>query len=172
MTVEQVHSYTPGNGADATIDGQRCFVPEDPSNRHWQQLLEWEAAPDNSWPIPPAPTLAELKRSKLDELAAIRWASETGGLDVAEFTVKTDENSTAKLTAAAVKAEKDPTFTVRWKVAPGVFVELDAPTIIVISDAVLTHVQERFDLEAELSEQIMAAASKTALAAIDITAGW
>lgn len=39
----EIHTYREGQGVDATIDGARMSIPEDPANRHWQMIKEWEA---------------------------------------------------------------------------------------------------------------------------------
>lgn len=109
---------------------------------------------------------------KLAALAARRWQAETGGIVVGGLAVKTDAETSAKLTAAYVQAEKNAAFTVRWKVETGVFVTLDAATIIALGDAVTVHVQACFNREDELTTAILAAADAAALEAIDIESGW
>lgn len=118
------------------------------------------------------PTLEDLRAAKLAELADRRWQAETGGTTVAGTPIKTDAESTGKITAAYVRASANPAFTVRWKVDTGVFVTLDAATIIAIGDAVTAHVQACFDMEDTLTTAILAAEDAAALGDIDIEAGW
>lgn len=125
----------------------------------------WNVKPDgyytpDEWaalhPLP-EPTLAELKAVKLAEIAAARYAAETGGCTVDGVTIATDRGSQALLTAAVVTARLDPEFKTRWKCADGHFVTLDAMQLRAIGDAVIAHVEACFAREGELSEQIDAA---------------
>lgn len=116
--------------------------------------------------------LAEMKATKLAALAARRWQAETGGIVVGGLSVKTDEDTQRKITGAYVQALQNPSFTVKWKIATGVFVTLDDATILVIGDAVTAHIQSCFDKEADLTADILAAADEAALDALDIESGW
>lgn len=60
QTIE-VHGYTENGSIEATIEGVRWVVPDDPSNRHRQMIAEWEAEGNTIPPYePPAPTLPPL----------------------------------------------------------------------------------------------------------------
>lgn len=118
------------------------------------------------------PTLEQARDAKLADLAARRWQAETGGMLIGGMPVKTDRESIAKIMAAYVQAQDNPTFSVNWKVDAGVFVPLDAATLIVVGDAVTTHVQACFDKEMAISAEIMTAPDIAALDAIDIETGW
>ena len=85
------------------------------------------------------------KERKRSEIAAARFEAETAGIDG----IKTDRESQALITGAALKAMQDNTYTCKWKGIDG-FVELTAPQIIAVADAVRQHVQSCFDKEAEL----------------------
>jgi len=102
--------------------------------------------------------LEAAKERKRSEIAAARWEAETAGIDVNGFTVRTDRESQALITGAALKAMQDSTYSCRWKTESG-FVELTAPQILAIADAVRAHVQSCFDREAELVALIEAAES-------------
>jgi len=102
--------------------------------------------------------LEAAKERKRSEIAAARWEAETAGIDVNGFTVRTDRESQALITGAALKAMQDSTYSCRWKTESG-FVELTAPQILAIADAVRAHVQSCFDREAELLPLIEAATS-------------
>lgn len=115
---------------------------------------------------PQAPTFDELKTAKYDEIAAARYAAETGGCTVDGVTIATDRGSQALLTAAVVTARIDPEFKTRWKCADGRFVTLDAMQLRAIGDAVIAHVEACFAREGELYEQIDAAQTPKDLAAI------
>jgi hypothetical protein len=93
--------------------------------------------------------LQDAQDSKKAEIAAARWEAETAGIDVNGFTVRTDRESQALITGAALKAMQDSEYSCRWKGVSG-FIELTAPQILAIADAVRAHVQSCFDREAEL----------------------
>ena len=103
---------------------------------------------------PPPPSLEELKAAKAAEMAAARFEAETAGIDG----IKTDRESQALITGAALKAMQDSAYSCRWKTESG-FVELSALQISAIADAVRAHVQSCFDREAELVALIEAAES-------------
>jgi len=67
--------------------------------------------------------------------------------------VKTDRESQALLTGAALKAMQDPEYSCWWKAADG-WEKLDAKTILYLAEAVREHVQSCFDREKELSERL------------------
>ena len=106
---------------------------------------------------------AKAKEAKKAEIATARHNAEIAGVNG----IKTDRESQALITGAALKAMQDPDYTCRWKGIDG-FVTLTAPQIIAIADAVRAHVQSCFDHEAELQPLIEAATTETELDAI----GW
>ena len=114
----------------------------------------------------PEPTFDELKAAKYEEIAAARYAAETGGCTVDGVTIATDRGSQALLTAAVVSARLDPEFKTQWKCADGRFKQLDAFQLRAIGDAVIAHVERCFAREGELCELIDAAQTAEDLAAI------
>ena len=110
-------------------------------------------------------SLESIKEAKLAEIAAARYAQETGGLVVNGATIRTDRESQALITGAALKASTDESYSCRWKTVEG-FVELTAAQIIAIADAVRDHVQASFDREAELVALVDAAETVEELEAI------
>lgn len=127
-------------------------------------LAAWGDAP--TIPDDPAPTFDELKAAKRDEIAAARYAAETGGIEVDGVTIATDRGSQALLTAAVVMARLDPEFKTQWKCADGRFKQLDAFQLRSIGDAVIAHVEACFAREGELCELIDAAQTPEDLDAI------
>jgi hypothetical protein len=99
--------------------------------------------------------LAGAKEAKLAELAEARWNEEVGGLAVNGVTVLTDDRSKALLTGAVDKARNDPKFTTTWKSSGGIWVTLDAKTIIAIGEAVSAHVQSCFSKECALASKVL-----------------
>ena len=103
-----------------------------------------------------AAILAGAKAAKKQEIAAARYAAEIAGVTVGGVTVRTDRESQALITGAALKATQDGTYSCTWKSESG-FVTLKAATVLAVADAVRTHVQGCFDLEAAKCAQIDAA---------------
>lgn len=118
------------------------------------------------------PSVADRKTQMLAALAARRFVAEEAGTNRLGSPMATDRITQVKLTGAYVKASADNAYSVRWKVAPGLFVTLDAANIIAIGDAVAGYVQDCFDREDELTTAILAASTHGGLDAIDINTGW
>ena len=110
-------------------------------------------------------TLDEAKAAKRAEIAAARFAAETGGIVVGGAEIRTDRESQAMITGAALKAIQDAEYTCSWKADAG-FVELSAPQILAIADAVRAHVQSCFDRERALLALIDAAGTPEDLEAV------
>lgn len=121
----------------------------------------------------PELTFEEKVAAKFAALSDRRFAAETGGIIFNGVPIQTDRSTAAILTAAYVLANENPEYVIpNWKAATGVFISLDAPTILAVSGAVRDHIQACFNHEAALSAQILAAEDEAALDAIDINAGW
>lgn len=123
-------------------------------------------------PAPPVLTFAEKKAAKLAELADVRWQHETGGMVFNGYEVSTDVISQTKIIGAVVGVQIDPTATIKWKMADGEFVTLDAAALVALGSAIRAHVQACFDNEAALASLISVAADEADLDEIDLTAGW
>ena len=108
-----------------------------------------------------APSFEDLRARKYREIATARYNAEIAGING----IKTDRESPALITGAALKAMQDSEYICRWKSENG-FVTLTAPQIIAIADAVRAHVQSCFDHEAELIPLIEAATTEAELDAI------
>lgn len=92
----------------------------------------------------------DLKTDLKAYAAQKRWQKEVGGITVGGIPIATDDRSKMLIGFARVKADKDPSFTTKFKNADGVFSPIDAATIIVISDAVVAHVDACFEIEEEV----------------------
>ncbi len=110
-------------------------------------------------------TVTEAKAAKKQEIAAARYAAEIAGVAVGGVVVKTDRESQALITGAALKALQDAEYVCSWKTDAG-FVELSAPQILAIADAVRAHVQAQFDHERALLALIDAAGTLEDLEAV------
>ena len=100
--------------------------------------------------------LDKLKVVKICEVAQSRYASEISGITVDNIKIKTDRESQALITGAALQVLLDPAYTCNWKTESG-FVTLTSEQIQAVAVAVRQHVQGCFDREAVLIEQIEAA---------------
>ena len=111
---------------------------------------------DYSQIITPEDKFNKAKEAKYQEIASDRYANETAGITVDNIKIKTDRESQALITGAALQALQDSTYTCQWKTEAG-FVSLTAEQIQAVAVAVRQHVQGCFDREAVLIEQIEAA---------------
>lgn len=128
---------------------------------------------NGSWVLRAAlPTLEEFRAGKLVELAGLRWEKETGGTNFNGMPVATDAVSQTKYIDAVVGAQIDPNAVIKWKMADGTFVPLDAAAITAVAMAVRAHVQVCFDNEALLKAQVEAAVTAEEIAAVDLNIGW
>ncbi|GHV42551.1 hypothetical protein FACS1894187_24840 [Synergistales bacterium] len=113
------------------------------------------------------PTLEEAKIAKLSEIAAARFAAETGGVVINGngISIDTSRESQALITGAALQATIDSAYSCRWKTTNG-FVEFTSEMILAVAVAVRQHVQACFDREADLSELVDAAATVEEIEAV------
>jgi hypothetical protein len=111
--------------------------------------------------------LDTLKRALLADLAALRFARETGG----SGGFRTDRESQALITGAALAATLDPAYTVDWKGESG-WITLTASELLAAAQAVRAHVQACFTRERVLAQAIAAAPDADAALAIDLRHGW
>ncbi|RLB93298.1 MAG: hypothetical protein DRH26_04225 [Deltaproteobacteria bacterium] len=102
---------------------------------------------------------------KLEELAALRFEKETGGLLFGGTTIRTDRETQAVITGAYVKAKEDANRSVLFKGESG-WVEIDSPTMIQLGTAIDAHVQACFRREGELAVLVNIDPET------DITTGW
>ncbi len=121
--------------------------------------------PISSYTPPPPTPFSELKAAKKAEIAQARYNAEIAGVTINGVSIKTDRESQGLITGAALKALQDNTYTCKWKGIDG-FVELTAPQIIAVADAVRAHVQSCFDHEAELLPLVETATTEAELEAI------
>jgi hypothetical protein len=67
--------------------------------------------------------------------------------------IDTGRDSQALITGATVQAMLDPAYSLRWKTSTG-FVDLTAEQIIAVATAARGHVQNCFNREAELLNEV------------------
>lgn len=129
-------------------------------------------APD---PVPDQPTLAEAIAAKLQELSAIRYQKETGGFSFNGVSIATDDRSKTLLMGARIEAKEaidsGGDYVISWKSLDG-FIDINAVTIIAISNAMRAFVQACFNAEKTHTAAISALALVDDVTAYDLTTGW
>ncbi len=97
----------------------------------------------------PEETLESVRRDKLLEIEAWRYAEETKGVYINGNLISTTRDSQASLTATFTSMKEGFINTVNWKMADGTFVTLSLSDITAIAQAVVSHVQSCFAREAD-----------------------
>ena len=95
----------------------------------------------------PGMTLAEYAAAK-------RWEYEVSGITFNNIRVATDDRSKMLISGAREAALKDENFKTKWKSQNGEFIELSSIDIIEISDLVLSHISNCFELESIIISKI------------------
>ena len=109
--------------------------------------------------------LSNAKGRKLADIASARYEAEIAGVEAGGMTIKTDRESQALITGAALQAFVDPDYTCTWKTVDG-FVELTSLQIKGAAMYVRSHVQGCFNKEATLVAQVQEAETPEELEAI------
>lgn len=92
-------------------------------------------------------SLDEAKKIKKQEIADARYQTEIAGITVGGHFVATDDRSKSLIFAAAGRARADAAYTVGWKKANGEWVDLTAPEIIAVDEALTQWVEDCFSRE-------------------------
>ena len=106
------------------------------------------------------------KQFARDNFAQKRYDFEVGGINVNGIDVRTDRLTVDRIYQARFLANEDNTFTTDWKLSNGVFLTIDAATIIAISDAVTAHIKDSFQKEKAANDSVTAATTIQELTAI------
>lgn len=115
--------------------------------------------------VAPEKTFNELKADKKAEIAAARYEYEIAGVVFGGVRVTTDREDQSMITAVALSAVVDPTYTTVWKGADG-YLNLDAAGVLSLARMVGAHVEAAFAAEKRLAEQIDAAQTQEDLDAV------
>lgn len=122
--------------------------------------------PEIETPADPVDDTEAQKLIKTQELAALRYEKEIGGIALPDGTqINTERDSQALINGAFSASLLNPDIIIDWKGENG-WVQIDAEQITAIAQAVTMHVQACFTRERELSELIELDVNA------DITAGW
>ena len=111
--------------------------------------------------------IEDIMRAKASDLAAIRFQKETAG--VGGF--RTDRESQALLTGAALAATIDAGYTVDWKGSDG-WMTMNATQLLQAAQLIRAHVQACFSNERAHSAAIAALQTQQEVIDYDITTGW
>lgn len=129
-------------------------------------------APAAAAPQAPAEdTLQALQARLLQDVAAKRWAVETGGITVVGLRVATGIEDQNRITSVVANAELAQVDAVDFKGADA-WATLTVPQVRAVAGAVARHVQRCYSAERAHAEAIAALAGIDAARAYDTTAGW
>ncbi len=109
----------------------------------------------------------QVKEMKCRDIAASRFAIETGGITVAGAPVATDRASQAMLSGAVLSVTRNPALMIDWKNADGSWTQIDKATVEAIADAVTAHVQACFSAERARCAALAALTDFAAVVAFD-----
>lgn len=124
-----------------------AMIPEAPGNRDWEAYLLWKE--EGNEPEPEF-TEEEVRKQLAERIAAKRYEKEGAGLTIAGATVYTDRETQSKLTAASMRAQRDPDYVVNWKCVDGSFITMDSTMIMHVADMAGDYVQACYNREGEL----------------------
>jgi hypothetical protein len=140
------------------------WIGPDGSRRAFKAGDDWQSvngtydaklirAENGSWSLQSA---ADARKAALYAHAAKRrWGRETSGITVGQLSIPTDERTQSVLTAAYARAKADKAYSIpRWKLGPGVYAPLSNAQIVALGEAVVSHVQACFDLNADVDALI------------------
>jgi hypothetical protein len=117
----------------------------------------------------------EVLRDRLvGEVTALRRVKQAMPTMFMGMAVPTDDVTVGRITAAAYLMSANPQSpqTRRWKIANGVWVDLDKTALVGMGTAIASHIQDCFEREEALHTVLASAETVDDLAAIDIEAGW
>ena len=109
--------------------------------------------------------IIHLKRGKLQELADSRWQEETGGYIYKGHEFHSDRESQDRVFQAYMASLSDSNFTVTWKTKNG-WLEMTASDFITLYNEFYVFLQNLYQKEKNLQEQIEAATTIEELEAI------
>lgn len=120
-------------------------------------------------------TLAERRDTLIPRVEQVRWEKEIGGMGFGGAIIPTDDRAKTLIMGARTAAvEQGEAFADEWKIAPGIYVPLDAPTAIALGDALLAHIRACFAREKALIAAILGAGTHDDMDAAEaaIETGW
>ncbi|MFM4933408.1 DUF4376 domain-containing protein [Aeromonas veronii] len=174
------YSKSTGGFYDASING--ASIPSDAveiTDKHYKTLLAEQSSGkvisvnESGHPIAIAPPAKVRSHSSLQaEIAAQRWAVETGGITVSGVRIKTDRESQSQLTGVYAMLKGGLVSDTQWKTADGSFTLVTLVEIEPIAQAVAEHVRACFNEERSHTAAIAMLQTQAELDAYDIHTGW
>src|SRR5690606_23922316 len=87
-----------------------------------------------------------------------------GGMTFGGMTIPTDDRAKTLIMGARTAAvEQGDGYSDEWKIAPGVYVPLDAAAAIALGDALLAHIRACFAREKALIQAVLDASTHNAM---------
>ena len=129
------------------------MIPRQPSPHH-----VWDG---EKWVL----NLEQFKAEKITELANARWQEETGGYIYKGHEFHSDRESQDRVFQAYMASLSDSNFTVTWKTKNG-WLEMTASDFITLYNEFYVFLQNLYQKEKNLQEQIEAATTIEELEAI------
>ena len=100
-------------------------------------------------------------------ISARRYTAEIAGTTIEGMPIDTDDRSKTLINGAALRADRNADYVLRWKTSDG-FVDLPAARVLAIADAVSEHVQLCFDRE----DALLGAVTDGSITAAMLDEGW
>jgi hypothetical protein len=115
-----------------------------------------------------------LRERLMGEATALRRVKQALPTAFMGMEVPTDDVTVGRITAAAYLMSANPQSpqTRRWKIANGVWVDLDKTALVGMGTAIALHIQQCFEHEEALHSQLLSAETVDDLLEVDLEEGW
>lgn len=90
--------------------------------------------------------IASIRADLAEQIAASRYALETGGITVGGMAIRTDRESQSMIASALQIVNRNPAAVIDWK-GPSGWAQIDKAAVEAVADAVGAHVQACFSAE-------------------------
>ncbi|MFK3973783.1 DUF4376 domain-containing protein [Pseudomonas sp. NPDC087358] len=157
--------YFASREVDESGDLPACCTFTVPPELTGEQVARWTGAGWELLESRPQPVVVE--PAWPDLIAARRYVAEVGGTTVEGMPIETDDRSKLLINGAALRANRDVDYVLRWKTSEG-FVDLTAAQVLAVADAVSEHVQLCFDRE----DALLGSVADGSITAELIEEGW
>lgn len=131
-------------GDEFCVEIDRSVCPTFPSEYRRFQYVDGTLGEYSGWTAEEA---EKEKARQLDDIAAQRYAIETGGAMFGEYQILTDRESQQILDSAIEKIRRGLAPSISWKCGNGKWLTLDTDNIAAVELTVLSHVQGAFAWE-------------------------
>lgn len=162
--------YELTNDPDVILNTETgAFIPR--GHRMWDEYEAWLAA-GNVIPVPEETrTLADIKAQLIAAATALRWEKETGGIELGGVRVGTTLDDQNRISGVLAAIGLGGLESVDFKAQNG-WVQLTAPELQGIAQAISAHVQACFSAERAHHEAIEAITTYASANTYDLTVGW